>query len=36
MIIVNNYDKNGNKIKPFDIKITDIVIYEIIRKYVNI
>ena len=28
MIIVNNYDKNGNKINPSDIKITDMVIYE--------
>lgn len=33
MIIVNNYDKNGNKINPSDIKITDVVIYEIVKKY---
>ena len=35
MIIVNNYDKNGNKINPSDIKITDVVIYEIVKKYYN-
>lgn len=36
MIIVNNYDKEGNKINPSDIKITDLVIYEIIKKYAKI
>ena len=29
MIIVNNYDKEGNEINPNEIKITDLVIYEI-------
>lgn len=36
MIIVNNYDKNEKKITPSKIKITDLVIYEIIKKYVHI
>lgn len=36
MIIVNNYDKDGNKINPNEIKITDLVIYEIVKKYVHI
>lgn len=36
MIIVNNYDKNKKKINPSKIKITDLVIYEIIKKYVHI
>ena len=35
MIIVNNYDKNGNKINPSD-KITDVVIYEIVKKYAHV
>ena len=35
MIIVNNYDKEGNEIKPNEIKITDLVIYEIVKKYVH-
>ena len=33
MIIVNNYDKDGKKINPNEIKITDLVIYEIVKKY---
>lgn len=36
MITVNNYDKNGNEINPKYIKIKDIVIYEIVKKYANI
>lgn len=36
MIIVNNYDKDGNKINLNEIKITDLVIYEIVKKYVHI
>ena len=36
MIIVNNYDKDGKKINPSDIKITDLVIYEIVKKYAHI
>ena len=36
MIIVNNYDKNGNKINPSDINITDVVIYEIVKKYAHV
>ena len=36
MIIVNNYDKNEKKINLSKIKITDLVIYEIIKKYVHI
>lgn len=36
MIIVNNYDKNEKKINTSKIKITDLVIYEIIKKYVHI
>ena len=45
MIIVNNYDKEGNEItildvlkneiNPNEIKITDLVIYEIVKKYVH-
>ena len=33
MIIVNNYDKDGNKINTSKIKIKDLVIYEIVKKY---
>ena len=33
MIIVNNDDKDGNKINPSEIKIKDLVIYEIVKKY---
>lgn len=33
MIIINNYDKDGNKINPSEIKIKDLVIYEIVKKY---
>ncbi len=36
MIIVNNYDKDGNKINSNEIKITDLVIYEIVKKYAHI
>lgn len=36
MIIVNNYNKDGKKINPSDIKITDLVIYEIVKKYARI
>lgn len=36
MISVNNYDKDGNKINPSEIKITDLVIYEIVKKYAHI
>ena len=36
MIIVNNYDKDGKKINPSDITITDLVIYEIVKKYAHI
>jgi hypothetical protein len=35
VIIVNNYDKEGNEINPNEIKITDLVIYEIVKKYVH-
>ena len=35
MINVNNYDKDGNIINPSEIKITDMVIYEIINKYIQ-
>ena len=30
---MNNYDKEGNEINPNEIKITDLVIYEIVKKY---
>ena len=36
MIIVNNYDKAVKKINPNEIKITDLVIYEIVKKYAHI
>lgn len=36
MIIVKNYDKDGNTINPSEIKITDLVIYEIVKKYAHI
>ena len=35
-MIVNNYDKDGNKINPSEIKIKDLVIYEIVKKYVHL
>ena len=36
MIIVNNYDKDGKKKDTSEIKITDLVIYEIVKKYAHI
>lgn len=35
-MIVKNYDKDGNKINPSEIKIKDLVIYEIVKKYVHL
>lgn len=36
MIVVKNYDKDGNAINPSEIKITELIIYEIVKKYVHI
>ena len=36
MIIVNKYYKDWKKINPSEIKITYLVIYEIVKKYAHI